>query len=75
MRTWDQKTGKHMWVEPLTEYEEAEREEEAWQMGTKPAFADLPPNSDLTNVVPFPVYLRWLRTTTKMTADDFRQLN
>jgi len=75
MRTWDQKTGKAIYVYPVTQEEEDEQEEAAWWMGTKPGFANLPPNSDLTNVVAFPLWRRWLRTAKRMSPDDFRQLN
>jgi hypothetical protein len=75
-RTWDAKTGKRKYVGQLTDWEVWEQDEESWYLGQNPAFADLPPNSDLTNVVAFPRYYRWLRNVVgKLSPDDFRQLN
>ena len=56
MRRWN-KRGFIEWVPPITAQDMREMEEEFFG-GKKRAFANVPPNSDTSNVEPFPLQHR-----------------
>jgi hypothetical protein len=54
----------------MTQEEKDEREEWAFEPTVKIPFASLPPGSDLTNLVAFPLLRRLLATKTRLQMSD-----
>jgi hypothetical protein len=69
MRTWDEK-GHPDWVEPMTQEEVDERELWRWEPTVKIPFTSLPPGSDLTNLVAFPLLRRKMQQMVRLQMSD-----